>query len=65
MGKSFYLSPTTADEIDKLIDSLDINKSSGPNSIPVFILKIMKTFFRNGSLFLLIYRTEFPSFLTY
>ena len=45
MGKSFYLSPTTADEIDKLIDSLDINKSSGPNSIPVFILKIMKTFF--------------------
>ena len=45
IGKSFYLSPTTSEEIDKLIDSLDINKSSGPNSIPVFILKIMKPFF--------------------
>ena len=45
IGKSFYLSPTTSQEIDKLIDSLDVNKSSGPNSIPVFILKIMKPFF--------------------
>ena len=31
--------------IEKLIDALDIKKSTGPNSIPVFILKILKPFF--------------------
>ena len=44
-SKSFYLEPTSPFEISNIIDSLDINKSTGPNSIPVFILKIMKEFF--------------------
>ena len=35
---SFFLSPTVPAEIEKLIDALDIKKSTGPNSIPVFIL---------------------------
>ena len=42
---SFFLSPIVPAEIEKLIDALDIKKSTGPNSIPVFILKILKPFF--------------------
>ena len=42
---SFFLAPTVPDEVSKLIDALDIKKSSGPNSIPVFILKLLKPFF--------------------
>ena len=42
---SFFLSPTVPGEISKLIDALDVKKSSGPNSIPVFILKMLKPFF--------------------
>ena len=42
---SFFLSPTVPGEIEKLIDALDVKKSTGPNSIPVFILKILKPFF--------------------
>ena len=42
---SFFLSPTTPAEIEKLIDGLDIKKSTGPNSIPVYILKTLKPFF--------------------
>ena len=41
---SLYLIPTTPDEIAKIINCLDENKSSGPNSIPVFILKSLKPF---------------------
>ena len=44
-NSSFFLTPTVPGEIEKLIDALDIKKSSGPNSIPVFILKISKPFF--------------------
>ena len=44
---SFFLSPTVPEEIDKLIDSLDVKKSTGPNSIPVYILKLLKQFFSN------------------
>ena len=44
-GSSFFLSPTVPDEISKLIDALDISKSSGPNGIPVFLLKTFKDFF--------------------
>ena len=40
-----FLSPTNFSEIEKIINSLDANKSTGPNSIPVFILKILKPFF--------------------
>ena len=44
-GCTFFLSPTIPDEICKLIDGLDHKKSSGPNGIPVFILKAFKEFF--------------------
>ena len=44
-NSSFFLSPTIPSEIEKLIDSLDTKKSTGPNGIPVFILKILKPFF--------------------
>ena len=40
-----FLSPTNSFEIEKKKNSLDANKSTGPNSIPVFILKILKPFF--------------------
>ena len=42
---SFFLSPTIPDEVEKIIDSLNINKSVGPMSIPTYILKIYKQFF--------------------
>ena len=42
---SFFLAPTVPGEIEKLIDALDVKKSTGPNSIPAFILKILKPFF--------------------
>ena len=44
-GKTLFLVPVVSQEVEKIIDSLDINKSTGPNSIPVFILKILKPFF--------------------
>ena len=39
------LAPSSPAEIEKLIDALDMKKSSGPNSIPLFILKTQKQFF--------------------
>ena len=45
LNASFFLSPTIPAEIETLIDALDIKKSTGPNSVPVFILKILKPFF--------------------
>ena len=44
-NSSFFLSPTVPDEIGKLIDNLDPKKSTGPNGVPIFILKILKPFF--------------------
>ena len=44
-NKTFFLVPTTHNEIFDIIKILDINKSTGPNSIPVFILKIFNCFF--------------------
>ena len=38
INKSFYLRPVTADEIHD-IKSMDLNKSFGPNSIPIYIMK--------------------------
>ena len=38
---SLFLSPTTPDEITKLILQLDTNKATGPNSIPTKILKLL------------------------
>ena len=43
--KTFFLIPTLPEEISKIIDSLDNNKSLGPNSIPVFMLKSLSPFF--------------------
>jgi hypothetical protein len=42
---TFFLSPTQPDEIEKIIDKLNPSKSTGPNGIPVFILKLFKGFF--------------------
>ena len=49
-GINFLLSPTKPEEISKLIDRLDPNKSTGPNGIPVFIIKAFKDFFLFGCL---------------
>ena len=43
--QSFFLSPVTSDEIFDIIKTFDINKSLGPNSIPIYILKIFNNFF--------------------
>ena len=48
INNSFYLTPALADEILDIINSLDLNKSLGPNSIPIYILKISKDFFSNN-----------------
>jgi len=37
-----FLLPTTPDEVVKIISSFSASKSSGPNSIPVRILKLLK-----------------------
>ena len=39
---SFFVSPTDKTEIEDVISSLDSNKSVGPNSIPIKILKLLK-----------------------
>ena len=44
-NSSFFLSPTVHGEVERIIAGLDKNKSTGPNSIPVFILKSLKSFF--------------------
>ena len=44
-ANSFFLIPTVPGEVEKIIDALDMKKSTGPNSVPVFILKILKPFF--------------------
>ena len=39
---TFFLTPTDKNEISLIISSLDSHKSSGPNSIPVKYLKLLK-----------------------
>ena len=39
--KSFFISPTVLNEVSSIIQSLTKNKSSGPNHIPVKLLKIL------------------------
>ena len=39
---TFFLTQTYKNEISFIISSLDSHKSSGPNSIPVNILKLLK-----------------------
>ena len=38
---SFFISPCTVEEISSRIQSLENGKSSGPNSIPVKLLKLL------------------------
>ena len=40
-----FLCPTVPPEIAKIIDGLDIHKSTGPYGIPIFLLKTFKMFF--------------------
>ena len=40
-NNSFFISPTVPDEVSSIIQSLKKNKSTGPNSIPVKLLKIL------------------------
>ena len=65
-GHCIFLSPTIPDEIEKIIDKLNASKSTGPNGIPVFILKAFKGFFSYwlSKLINLCFETgEFPSIL--
>ena len=45
VNKTFFLTATTPQEIYDIISAFDIKKSLGPNSIPVYILKISNNFF--------------------
>ena len=42
--KTFFLAATTPQEIYDIISALDTNKSLGPNSIPVIIIRLMCQF---------------------
>ena len=62
----FFLTPTEKNEISLIISSLDSHKSSGPNSIPVKILKLLKNdiFQQLSDIFNMSFSTEqFPSVL--
>ena len=39
LNSLFFLSPTVPGEKERIIDGLDIKKSTGPNSIPLLVLK--------------------------
>ena len=39
--ESFFLTPTDSTEVSNIISSLNQNKSDGPNSIPIKILKLL------------------------
>ena len=41
---SFFITPTDSEEVISIISSLSDNKSSGPNSIPTRILKLLKKY---------------------
>ena len=42
---SFFLTPVIPSEVEKIIDSLDLKKSTGPMSLPSYLFKIYKKFF--------------------
>ena len=45
VNHNFFLSAVTPHEVFNIIQTFDINKSLGPNSIPIYILKIANNFF--------------------
>ena len=47
VNKTFFLTTATPKELFDIILAFDVKKSSGPNSIPVYILKISICFFSN------------------
>ena len=51
--ESFFISPCIADEVSALIQSLKLGKSSGPNSIPVKLLKILHALISRDLAFLI------------
>ena len=42
---SIFIQPTDSEEIANIISNLNMNKSSGPNSIPYKILNLLKKIF--------------------
>ena len=42
---SFFMKPTCKEEVYEVIRNLDSGKSLGPNSVPVFVLKVNNDFF--------------------
>ena len=47
-NNSIFIQPTDSDEIVNIISTLNMNKSSGPNSIPYKILNLLKKIFLNS-----------------
>ena len=41
-AKTFFLSPTTVEKIEDVIKTSNLNKATGPNSIPVIIFREIK-----------------------
>ena len=64
VNKTIFLTPATPQEIYNIISAFDIKKSLGPNSIPVYILKISNNFFSN-KLTDIIYHLKLEFFQTY
>ena len=45
INHSFFLTPVIQKDVQEIISSLDLNKSLGPNSLPIYIMKICSDFF--------------------
>ena len=45
VNKTFFLTRATPEELSDIILAFDIKKSLGPNTIPIYILKIANLFF--------------------
>ena len=60
---SFFITPTDSQEVISFIPSLSDNKSSGPNSIPTRILKLLKKDFSTQlvNIFLFLFRNINPT----
>ena len=45
INHSFFLTPVIPEDIQEIISSFDLNKSLGPNSLSIYIMKICSDFF--------------------